>query len=398
MTVSNSYPHVIRLLGPWEYQWMPRRAEGPSVGTGPQSGQPVAQPPQQGARAAVARLQLTSSAWTWESLIEPQAAGQLRLARAFHVPTGLDSDERVWLVVDGADPSAEVLLNGQRLGATPGYAQSAPWDITDRLSPRNRVELHFQLPPDSTSTLRPGRNGLPGGLLAPVRLEIRCRQFLSHLAVFPEGQNRRPRLIVRGRVGGCASSVPLHVRVVAERRELAFHRLAGAADFCLALDASLLDAAWAPGRGGTALQVHVDLLGGGQVVWSESRTTALRSLCWENHGPLRVAGQAVAVATASPCSAQGASMALAQATAASAAALSFVPTDDWLAQADQCGAPLAIYVPSAWAHEVCPRLAHHPSIVAWWSDVPPAAMPGGNVPEGYYGRPWIDRPPAGNAA
>lgn len=398
MTTHGSYPHVIRLLGPWEYYWSPQQGEHPPGRPAPHRETSAACAPQGSGRRSTARIQLTTSGWTWQALLEPQAAGHLRLSRSFHAPTRLDPDERVWLVVDGADPHAEVAFNGQLLGTTPGYALAAAWDITQRLSPRNGVELRFHLPPEASGALRPGRYGLPGGILGQVRLEVRRRQFLTHLAVFPAGGEPRPHLVVSGRWHGEPSPVPLSLRVVAAGRELAFHRLTPSGDFRLHLDPGPLEASWIAGRGGSPLHVQVDLLRGGDCVWTEARTTSLRSLDWDPGGPLRVAGHPVAIAAAPRYAAEEGDLALARATPSTAAALAFIPRGDYLAQADQRGAALAIYVPAAWAPDVCPRLAHHPAIVAWWTDAPPAALPVHSTAEGFFGRPWVDLARAGSLA
>ena len=66
----------------------------------------------------------------WER--EPHEGGQVRYARRFHLPTGLDSGERVWLVIEVAD--GEVSLNGQLLGSATGQ-----FDVTRMLEPTNRL-------------------------------------------------------------------------------------------------------------------------------------------------------------------------------------------------------------------------------------------------------------------
>jgi hypothetical protein len=81
----------------------------------------------------------------------------------------------VEVVVDRVDALGCVWLNGQSLGEIPAGGQ--PWrcDVTARLKPRNELIIEVELPPaaDGASPVpRPGREGLPGGLVGEVRLEI----------------------------------------------------------------------------------------------------------------------------------------------------------------------------------------------------------------------------------
>jgi beta-galactosidase/beta-glucuronidase len=101
--------------------------------------------------------------------------GRVSYRRRFGRPTGLDAADRVELVIDCVGAFGCVALNGQELGEI--AAGGSPWrcDITARLQPRNELAIEVELPQlaaDGPSLVRPGRDGLPGGLIGEVRLEM----------------------------------------------------------------------------------------------------------------------------------------------------------------------------------------------------------------------------------
>src|SRR5438067_5673247 len=101
------YPHRIRLRGPWEYSdpsgiWPPGRLTMPAA--------------------------------------LPEHAGPVRLVRRFGAPGRLDSDERVWLVVEGLTAPARIALNGSDLGG-------AEQDVTALLRPRNELVIELSAAP-----------------------------------------------------------------------------------------------------------------------------------------------------------------------------------------------------------------------------------------------------------
>lgn len=128
-----SYPHVIRLRGPWELM---------------AAGQPG---------STVQLVQVPSS---WQTSLGADFVGRARYTRYFNMPTGLEQQERVWLCCAGVTSRGSVSLNGQRLSE---IVDQQPWecDITQSLAPRN--ELAIEVEADA-----PG-----GGLTGEVRLEIR---------------------------------------------------------------------------------------------------------------------------------------------------------------------------------------------------------------------------------
>ncbi len=67
-----------------------------------------------------------------------------------------------------------------------------------------------------------------------------------------------------------------------------------------------------------------------------------------------------------------------------------VLTDAWYDRFGAAGLALVQFVPLAWADEVCPRLAHHPSIVAWTATAAEIARaPQEQLTRVAFGRPWI---------
>lgn len=85
--------------------------------------------------------------------------------RRFNRPTGLGSQERVVLVVEGVTTPGIVLLNGQPLGSLRLEAAPQPFDLTGMLQASNELALRLEsAPPEDPHSL----SSLPG----EVRLEI----------------------------------------------------------------------------------------------------------------------------------------------------------------------------------------------------------------------------------
>jgi beta-galactosidase/beta-glucuronidase len=107
--------HRIRLIGPWEYEWL-----GDAAVNAP-SGQ-VRMPRD------------------WRELFG-DAYGTARFVRRFGRPTNLDENERVRLVFDGIGGAAVVQLNGVELGRVNLANRRAAFDITRRLHARNELAV-----------------------------------------------------------------------------------------------------------------------------------------------------------------------------------------------------------------------------------------------------------------
>ena len=149
--------HRIHLKGPWEYEFVavPRSDGGVS----------------RDASAAVSKSGRVTMPADWRSLFG-SLAGRATFRRRFHKPTNLDPEERVWIAFDGLNGHANVQLNGQDLGTLSGTS-SGRLDVTGALQPFN--ELTVELDYDDR------RDGSPGGLYAPVAIEIESPDRPSEL-------------------------------------------------------------------------------------------------------------------------------------------------------------------------------------------------------------------------
>src|SRR5690606_21757615 len=141
-------PHRIRLRGPWEYAWRGEidRGEPPAPpGDGPA-----------GRAAMPAR---------WVDLFGLRA-GTARFRRLFHRPTNLDSDEALYLVVEGISGTATLALDGQLLGTISDHSASGTFDVTALVRPNSELTI------DLTHNPRTGGDQ-PQGVWETVALEIR---------------------------------------------------------------------------------------------------------------------------------------------------------------------------------------------------------------------------------
>jgi hypothetical protein len=159
--------HVIRLRGPW--QCVPL-AHTVLLADGKTVEEPDHLP-------AGGRIELPSD---WSALLGSDFCGRVRFTRRFGLPTGLEPEQRIDLVIEGVDPFGHASLNGQTLG--PLGIEPARFDVTRQLKSRNELEVVVELPrltSESAPLSRPGREHLPGGLIGEVRLEILdCDDFL----------------------------------------------------------------------------------------------------------------------------------------------------------------------------------------------------------------------------
>jgi hypothetical protein len=102
---------------------------------------------------------------TWRSLFG-DAAGTARFRRSFNRPTNLGADEQVYLILDGIGGRADISLNGNHLAVVVETMFSAEFEVTRLLEPSNVLLIELAFDPAE----HPDR---PGGLWAPVALEIR---------------------------------------------------------------------------------------------------------------------------------------------------------------------------------------------------------------------------------
>jgi hypothetical protein len=382
------YPHRIRLRGPWEFEPLSRsvvQADGDAAEV--QSDLPRA-----------GKIALPAD---WGPAVGPDFRGRVRFRRRFGRPAELDPHERAWLVCEGVDARGTLTCNGRQLGPVRGYALPAAFDISELLAPRNELWLDVELPSaiGNSQIVRPGREGLPGGPIGEVRLEIRSVHFLDDLSLtLGNGASDSQFLLCGVLSGPPAQGLEIVVRGPAGEllhSPLAGHQLApklaaSAAmgqPFSFALPAAGLPSWMAePAQAGARLgQVEVRLLHGGIRLFEAKFSTALRTLAVDpDAGRLEVAGRPIALPVPRVDRLHCAAMSMWPAAVMSASI-----DESLLMDCDKQGIAVIQSMPPAWAAEVCPRLAHHPSVVAWVAPAPalPAIAP--DQRSAYFGRPWF---------
>jgi len=175
-----SYPHRIRLRGPWVCQ--PLEADSMER-TLPQDRE-VAMP------GCLRQFGL------------PGFSGEVLFRRNFGYPGRIDSWERVWLTCDDIAGKSDICLNDKMLGK----AQTGRFahDVTDILKPHNKLEVFLRAESDS--------DGLPG----EVAMEVRALVYLENLHVKrdPEGA-----IQVKGSVVGSWPEL-LEIYAILDRRNV----------------------------------------------------------------------------------------------------------------------------------------------------------------------------------
>ena len=153
--------HVIRLRGPWELEVVARfvvREDG--------AYEAVKDDLPPGGRATMPA--------DWSDTIGPDFYGRVRYVRTFNKPTGLDSGERVFLVVEAPRSEACVMWKKELLGFVHAGEPPGRFEITDRLEDHNRIEIFVDHPSLDCMRSKVGDPTKlpPGGLVGDVRLEI----------------------------------------------------------------------------------------------------------------------------------------------------------------------------------------------------------------------------------
>ena len=152
--------HIIRLRGPWQLEPQARYERRGGRWT-----------PSAESLPAGARMTMPAD---WSAVLGSDFIGCVRYHRVFQTPTGLDSGERVFLVVEPPRSRGVVSLSDLRLGDVCWGGPPGRFDITERLDDHNRLEIIVEHPP-LDDTMHPNDdNGArwPGGLVGEVRLEI----------------------------------------------------------------------------------------------------------------------------------------------------------------------------------------------------------------------------------
>ncbi|HEV3024990.1 MAG TPA: hypothetical protein VGX76_21095 [Pirellulales bacterium] len=384
-----AYPHAIRLRGPWNYEVLTRTA------LNEQGHRPDA-------AAALAPVGRTILPADWGATLGREFRGRVRYRRRFNRPSGLEGHERVWLVVEGADACASATMNGRELGAVLGYALGAEFHVTGLFEASNELALDVELPDVAArgvTILRPGRERKAGGPLGEVRLEVRSTVFIRDLTVWAEEEQGDPRLHVAGGIGGEVTDSSLAVVVGGHERELLYGEVRAGQPFELSERVDDLPRWPASSGRDQMLPLEIKLVAGAASAWQIVRRTSCPRVTWEpvtqrltlGNVPIgwplpvfdptarEIDEQLVRKWLATVDEGQGAAFGLRE-------VLPAMSYDRF----DSTGLPLFQYVPLAWAETVCPRLAHHPSIVAW-------AAPAGELAQAdrhqlartAFGRPWL---------
>jgi beta-galactosidase/beta-glucuronidase len=105
----------------------------------------------------------------WDAWLGPSFRGRVGYRRSFGLPTGLESDQRIWLIIESVDFRASVVLNGQALGTLKFEEAPLRVDVSHFLRSANELWVEVELPKNAD---RGERAGLAGGLIGSVRLEI----------------------------------------------------------------------------------------------------------------------------------------------------------------------------------------------------------------------------------
>lgn len=153
--------HIIRLRGPWQVEAMARFVLQPE---GSYKAEHDGLPPS---------VRATMPA-DWAAVLGGDFFGRARFGRVFQKPTGLESGERVWLVVEPLRTRGVVELNRKPLGEVFWSESSARFEITELLEDHNRLEIAVEHPALDASGAADDDSdtNVPGGLVGEVRLEI----------------------------------------------------------------------------------------------------------------------------------------------------------------------------------------------------------------------------------
>jgi hypothetical protein len=178
-----SYPHRIRLRGPWQVE--------PLSGLAP--GGPLPAP-----------LTLRMPGRLSDSALQ-HFRGRVRFRRAFGYPGRIDSFERVWLTFAGVEGRTVAELNGQKLGDLSGAGE---FEVTALLRSRNIVVVDVEC---TTPT---------SGLWDEVALEVRAAAFLREVHFARTGSQLDARGVVVG-----ASERPLDLYFLVNNHSEAFAQI-----------------------------------------------------------------------------------------------------------------------------------------------------------------------------
>jgi len=103
----------------------------------------------------------------WDDWLGAEFRGRVQLVRKFNLPTNLEPDQAVWLIVDSVQQNGSFKLNGHTIGSWNSGDPPFRSNVRHRLLPANELVVIAELPlaPDSETTGT-------GGFIGSVRLEI----------------------------------------------------------------------------------------------------------------------------------------------------------------------------------------------------------------------------------
>ena len=157
-----SYPHVIRLRGPWQFSTIPQLPFADS----------------DGGHEEVEHSQTVGLPCDLCELLGDDYVGQVQLSRRFGLPTKLEPDEQIGLVVRASSGFGQVRLNGEDLGSLDDPTGLNRFDVTEQLQTRNELVIEVTVPSDLT-TGRREKCAPPYRTIDTVHLEIDLKKPLQ---------------------------------------------------------------------------------------------------------------------------------------------------------------------------------------------------------------------------
>ena len=105
----------------------------------------------------------------WNDWLGSSFQGSVEYCRNFGLPTGLKSDQKVWLVIESIDFRGSAILNDRQLGSHRLGDPPLRIEVQTMIRKSNVLKIEIEMPVEAD---RGPRTGLAGGLIGGVRLEI----------------------------------------------------------------------------------------------------------------------------------------------------------------------------------------------------------------------------------
>jgi beta-galactosidase/beta-glucuronidase len=161
--------HPIRLLGPWQATVLRSDQRDNSQSPPDEMDDSARQDVEtifDGSVPLGATKKLTIPG-NWHEWLGENFSGVVRYERNFGLPTNLDDQQTVWLVIESVNQSAYVWLNETPLGEMRMGQPPLRQPVRALLAARNRLQIDIEFNSDGLH-----RAGNTGGLTGEVRLEI----------------------------------------------------------------------------------------------------------------------------------------------------------------------------------------------------------------------------------